>query len=128
MSEISSNHERIINSPINRSKSKHTFSFSKSMRFEEVKSQASKTFVYELPNLKSNRSTTMGYGKKFDFVIKHINHKVPFYEIPSDFNTQKPQTPAFSFGIAREFYDKVLLNKFVYFYFLFLLKFKISQI
>lgn len=109
MSEFSTNIERIINSPVNRSKSKHTYSFSKSMRFEEIKSPASKTFVYELPTLKSNRSTTMGYGKKFDFVIKHINKKVPFYEIPSDFNPKKPQTPAFSFGIAREFYDKVYL-------------------
>lgn len=107
MSEISSNHERIINSPINRSKSKHTFSFSKSMRFEDLKSPASKTFVYELPDLKSNRSTTMGYGKKFDFVIKHINTKTPFYDIPSEFNPKKPQSPAFSFGIARQFYDKV---------------------
>ena len=111
MSEISSHHERIINSPINRSKSKHTFSFSKSTRFEEIKSPASKTFVYELPSLKSNRSTTLGFGKKFDFVIKHINKQVPFYEIPSDFGAKKPQSPAYSFGISRQFFDKVFFLK-----------------
>ncbi len=108
MSEISSKHEKIFNSPINSSKSKYTYSFSKSMRFEELKSPSSKTFAYELPNLKSLRSTTMGYGNKYDFQIKHINQNAPFYDIPSDFNPKKPQTPAYSFGIARQFYDKVL--------------------
>ena len=109
MSEITNPHEKILNSPINRSKSKHTYSFSKSMRFEQLKSPPSKTFLYELPSVKNKRSTTMGYGKKFDFVIKHINKKVPFYDIPSDFNLKRPQTPAYSFGIARQFYDKVIL-------------------
>jgi len=109
MSEVESNHERIIKSPINNSKSKHLYSFSKSIRFDEIKSQGSKTFTYELPTLKNRRSTSMGYGKKYDFVIKHINKKTPFYDLPSDFNSKKPPTPAFSFGIARHFYDKVIL-------------------
>ena len=107
MSDISSNHERIVKSPINRSKSKHLYSFSKSIRFDEIKNKSSKTFSYELPVLKNRRSTSLGYGKKFDFVIKHINKKAPFYDIPSEFCTKKPPTPAFSFGIGRQFYDKV---------------------
>lgn len=107
MSDISSNQERIVKSPLNRSKSKHFYSFSKSIRFDDMKSQSSKTFTYELPTVKSRRSTSLGYGKKFDFVIKHINKKAPFYDIPSDFNPKKPANPAFSFGIGRQFYDKV---------------------
>lgn len=110
MSDISSNHERVVKSPINRSKSKHLYSFSKSIRFDDLKNQSSKTFTYELPTLKNRRSTSLGYGKKFDFIIKHINKKVPFYDIPSEFNPKKPPTPAFSFGIGRQFYDKVIFE------------------
>lgn len=107
MSEIEAVLEKTVKSPINRSKSKQSFSFSKCVRFDEMKSQSSKTFTYELPTLKNRRSTSMGFGKKFDFVIKHINKKAPFYDIPSEFNPKKPPTPAFSFGIARHFYDRV---------------------
>jgi len=85
MSDISSNHERIVKSPINRSKSKHLYSFSKCIRFDDIKNNSSKTFTYELPTLKNRRSTSLGYGKKFDFIIKHINKKVPFYDLPSEF-------------------------------------------
>jgi len=107
MSNADTKVEQIIASPINKSKAKQTYSFSKGLRFEEIKLQGSKTFSYELPTMKNRRSTSMGYGKKFDFIIKHINKKTPFYDLPSEFNHQKPTTPAFSFGIGRKFYDRV---------------------
>lgn len=118
MSDLTSNVEKINKSPINRSKSKMIYSFSKSIRFEEIKSKGSKTFIYELPNVKNRRSTSLGYGKKLDFVIKHINKKAPYYDIPSDFNAKKPNSPAFSFGVARHFYDRVIFIfiSFIFFY------------
>ena len=103
----SSNQDRIVKSLINRSKSKHLYSFSKSIRFDDMKNKSSKTFTYELPTLKNRRSTSLGFGKKFDLIIKHINQKVPFYDLPSEFNSKKPPTPAYTFGIGRHFYDKV---------------------
>jgi hypothetical protein len=107
MSTVYSKIEKIIYSPINNSKGKSTYSFSKGIRFDEIKLKGSKTFHYELPIVKNERSTSMGYGKKFDFIIKHINKRVPFYDIPSEFNSKKPKTPAFSFGIGREYYERV---------------------
>ncbi len=107
MSEILSNHDRTIKSPVNRSKSKQSFSFCKSTRFDEIKSKGCKTFSYELPMLKNLRCTSMGFGKKYNFIIKHINTNTPYYDLPSDFNTKKPTSPSFSFGIARHFYDRV---------------------
>jgi len=56
----------------------------------------------------------MGFGKKYDFILKNINKKAPFYEMPSEFDTKKPPNPAFTFGIARNYYEKV---NFKYFYF-----------
>jgi hypothetical protein len=110
MSNSYSKIEKIIHSPINTSKGKSTFSFSKGSRFDEIKLKGSKTLYYELPMMKNERYTSMGYGKKYDFVIKHINKRAPFYDLPSEFNLKKPTTPAFSFGIGREYYDKVIYN------------------
>lgn len=107
MSVIIAKGEQIKNSPINQSKSKMMYSFSKSVRFDEIKLKGCKSFSYNLPDFKNNRSTSQGYGKKYDFIIKHINKKVPYYEIPSEFNPKKPNTPAFSFGIASHHYDRV---------------------
>lgn len=107
MSNADTKVEKIIHSPINKSRSKQTYSFSKSQRFDEIKLQGSKTFSYELPEMKNRRSTSLGYGKKFDFILKHINKKTPFYDLPSEFNNKKPTTPAFSFGIGRKYYDRV---------------------
>ena len=100
--------QQLIASPINKSKSKHTYSFSKAQRFNDLKNRGSKTFHYETPEVKNRRSTSMGYGKKYDFIIKHINKQTPFYDLPSEFNKKKPKSPAFSFGIGRQFYDKVI--------------------
>lgn len=117
MSNCDTKVENIIQSPVNKSKSKQTYSFPKGKRFGQYKFQGSKTFSYELPSMKNRRSTSMGYGKKFDFIIKHINKKTPFYDLPTEFNKKKPTSPAFSFGIGRKFYDRVCyMIYFVLFY------------
>lgn len=99
--------EQIVQNQINKSKSKHTYSFSKGQRFEGLKFQGSRTFHYDMPEVRNRRSTSFGCGKKFDMIIKHINKRTPYYDMPSEFNTSKPKSPAFSFGIGREYYDKV---------------------
>lgn len=104
---IDSKVEQIVQNQINKSKSKHSYSFSKGQRFEECKFQGSRTFHYDIPEIRDRRSASLGYGKKFEMILKHINKRVPFYDMPSEFCTSKPKSPAYSFGIGREFYSKV---------------------
>jgi len=64
--------------------------------------------LYQLPSIKSSRYTTMGKGDRTDFGKMKKNTCEQFYDIPSEFNAKKPVGTAFSFGISREFYKKVL--------------------
>ena len=49
----------------------------------------------------------MGKGKKFDFAKLNNNKCAEFYETTTDFNPKKPNAPSYSFGISRNYYDKV---------------------
>jgi hypothetical protein len=49
----------------------------------------------------------MGKGTKFDFAKLNNNKCAAFYEIGSDFDKKKPHAPSYSFGISRNFYEKV---------------------
>ena len=60
-----------------------------------------------MPSSKSKRATTMGKGKKFDFEKLNNNKCAEFYESQTDFNPKKPNAPSYSFGISRNYYDKV---------------------
>lgn len=107
------NYEKYITSPINFSKTKQSYTFQKEKRFKPKEINAnlnSKTFQYKfhpLPSTNNKRSASIGFGKKYDFIMKHINKQIPFYEIPSEFSIKKPSSPSFSFGISNRFYDKV---------------------
>jgi hypothetical protein len=52
----------------------------------------------------------LGKGKKFDFAKLNTNKCAEFYEMPTDFNPKKPNAPAFSFGISRNYYEKVFCD------------------
>jgi hypothetical protein len=69
-----------------------------------------KTFFYNIPSASSDRYTTLGKGKKFDFSKLNNNKCSEFYEKPSDFNPKKPNAPAYSFGISRNYYKKVFCD------------------
>lgn len=53
------------------------------------------------------RSTSLGKGDKYDFTREHKNKNAQFYNYHSDFDTKKPHSPQWSFGISRSAYDKV---------------------
>ena len=60
--------EPICNSPLNHSKSKYMYSFSKAERFPIIKGSSGFGRVfYDLPSMRANRSTSLGYGTKYDF-------------------------------------------------------------
>jgi hypothetical protein len=63
---------------------------------------------YNVPTKLSNRSTSLGYGTKYDFT-KLLKNSAPFYNIKSDFDPKSPHSPRFTFGISREFYEKVII-------------------
>lgn len=68
------------------------------------------TFYYQLPDVKTQRATSLGIGDKYDFTKSKKNIKAPYYNIQSDFDTKKPHSPAFTFGISRHYYEKVTDN------------------
>jgi hypothetical protein len=114
MSVIIASGESISKSPLNMSPAKMMYSFPKSARFSLQKDNSSKTYFYELPSVKSMRSSAIGFGNKYDFtntVNKKKRKDIPYYDIPSDFDKKKPHSPAFTFGISREYYAKVLNEK-----------------
>jgi len=60
-----------------------------------------------MSSMLSKRGASIGYGSKYDLTnYSYIN--VPFYDRKSDFDLKSPHGPAFSFGISREHYEKVL--------------------
>lgn len=95
--------QAICNSCLNRSKSKAMFSFSKAERFPKRPLMSCATeAIYTLPEVKSKRFTTMGYGTKYDFT-KDAKSKSPvFYDYISSFDMNHPGAKRFTFGIGRE--------------------------
>lgn len=95
--------QSICNSCINTSKSKMMFSFSRAPRFPKKPLMSSATeVIYSLPEVRSKRTTTMGYGNKYDFT-KDAKSKSPvFYDYISIFDQKHPRPNRFTFGVGRE--------------------------
>lgn len=55
------------------------------------------------------RTSSFGYGTKYDFTKEFNNKNCTFYESQTDFNPKKPQHQAWTFGIARSYYSKVIV-------------------
>jgi hypothetical protein len=106
MSVIIAKGELISKSPMNTSTSKQMYSFPKTPRFFHLKSSSCDK-LYNLPEVRSKREASIGYAIKSDFTKGGNN--LPYYNLPTDFDTKHPHSPSFTFGISRSFYDKVRL-------------------
>lgn len=53
------------------------------------------------------RTSSFGYGTKYDFTKEFNNKNCTFYETKTDFDPKKPSHQAWTFGIARSYYSKV---------------------
>ena len=53
-----------INSSLNNSSTKQAYSFGHAIRFKQNEKKDYLYHFYDLPEIKSYRSTTLGYGKK----------------------------------------------------------------
>jgi len=94
--------EPICNSPLNHSKSKYMYSFSKAQRFPLINSTSGKNIFYNLPSMRMTRSTSIGYGTKYDFTRDAKSKSPVFYNFKSDFDQKNPSGPRYSFGLGRE--------------------------
>ena len=98
---------RICNSQLNHSKSKFMYSFSKAERFPKLINYSDKShFFYNLPSMKEKRSTTLGYGSKYDITKGLKSSKSVFYDFKRDFDPKNLRGPKYSFGVSREHMHK----------------------
>ena len=103
--------EPIRNSPLNNSKSKYMYSFSKAQRFPPINNSYQYGYkFYNLPSVRMKRSTSIGYGTKYDFTRGAKSKSPVFYNYKSDFDPKNPNGPRFSFGLGRELMYKSLDN------------------
>ena len=109
MSVIVASGQSISNNLLNHSLSKQMYSFPKSKRFQTLKKSSSETFLYDIPTMMSKRKAYIGYGKKYDFT-KGKDSNPPYYNIARIFETPHPTAPKYTFGIARDYYKKVVVG------------------
>ena len=76
----------IHNNLQNKSTSKQMYSFPKAKRFFQFKSYSDRNqAIYNIPESKSQRATSFGYGKKYDITTinwnkERLKFKVPYYK------------------------------------------------
>ena len=89
-----------LNSLLNNSTTKQAYSFGKAIRFKVVDKKDNSYHFYNIPELKSTRSTTLGYGKKsYSQIIGCGSNQL--VAAPSYFDPQKHNAPVYSFGVSR---------------------------
>ena len=122
MSVIISNCEEISNSPVNFSKSKQLYSFSKCDRFKYTKCQYFQWYLrldtpfYDLPSIFGKRTTSLGYGLRDAFSVSSISFifnlgRTPgpgTYILPTDFKNDPSK--GFQFGLGRDAYAKTFVK------------------
>ena len=91
MSVILKSGEAISRSQVNNSLTKQMYSFPKAARFpiqkewkEPKDNKTGKTDqYYTLPEVRSKRTTTMGYGNRVDFTLSQKGVNTKFYSFPT---------------------------------------------
>ena len=99
--------------PMNHSTAKMRYSIPKTERFNYgYGKNSSKQFLYNLPDVKDYRGTSIGYGKKSDFLKVEEYKKAPITDTRNNFDVKKALSPSYSFGASRHSYDKVVRKLF----------------
>ncbi len=94
--------EPICNSPLNHSKSKYMYSFGKAQRFPAIGKNYGGSFFYNLPEVRMKRSTSLGYGNKYDFTSDAKSKSPVFYDFKSDFDQKNQRPHRYTFGLGRD--------------------------
>ena len=90
-----------INSSLNDSLTKQAYSFGHAIRFKRNEKMDTLFHFYNLPELKSNRGTTLGYGKKNDSIKLIGCGSNKLYAAPNYFDPKQHNAPVYSFGTSR---------------------------
>ncbi len=90
-----------LNSILNDSSTKQAYSFGRALRFKKSDKKDYMYHFYNIPEKKSNRGTTLGYGKKCNYsqIIGCGSNQL--YAAPSYFDPKQHNSPAYSFGVSR---------------------------
>ena len=90
-----------LNSSLNTSSSKQAYSFGKAIRFKKDDKTDNSYHFYNIPEKKSTRGTTLGYGKKCNYsqIIGCGSNKL--YAAPSYFDPKQHNSPGYTFGVSR---------------------------
>lgn len=99
--------DAIAKSPLNNSKSKYLFSFGRASRFSNPDNKKVDYNMYDISKWRNPRTTSFGYGTKYDFTKENKDKCQNFYNIDKDFDPKKSSAPAYSFGLGRSSFDKV---------------------
>jgi hypothetical protein len=111
---LSSFNEKNNKNPMNNSKAKMRYSFPKSERFKYNSGKnSSMEFLYNIPDNKETRGTSLGYGKKLNFTKVEDYKTAPYTDIRNNFDKKLAYTPSYSFGVSRKYFNKVV-RKFIY--------------
>jgi hypothetical protein len=101
MSVVASTPTQICNHPVNNSKAKQLWSFSKSSKDGTIRKSDCTQAFYDLPSVRQTRTATFGFGHKYDFTKAATTNPPPnAYDIPTNF--VKSPKKGFSFGLSRE--------------------------
>ena len=90
-----------LNSSLNNSSTKQAYSFGQAVRFKNNEKKDNFYHFYNLPEIRNNRSTTLGYGKKCNYVQNIGCGSNQLYAAPSLFDPKLHNSPVYSFGVSR---------------------------
>lgn len=100
----------------NNSSSKQMYSFPRAERFFQLSSNSSRNSkFYNIPSSLSHRSTSFGYGNKYDITTlgnnqERLKIKAPYYIISRSKVSSVPNSPKYSFGLSRDKFTKCLVD------------------
>ena len=118
MSVIQSTPTQISHSPLNTSRSKQLFSFSKAPRFADCQKRLyflinnifSCDNFYDIPSSRMKRATSFGYGNRCLISRNGVSPPPNQYKLPASFDTKTLAGLRYTFGTAREAYAKVYMK------------------
>ena len=90
-----------INSSLNDSTTKQAYSFGREKRFKNTTKKDNLYHFYDLPQIRSNRCTSLGYGKRLNSsaIIGCGSNKL--YAPPNYFDPKNHNSPGYTFGVSR---------------------------
>ena len=88
-------------SSIDNSPTKQKYSFPKAERFPKISIYGAMS-IYNLPSVRNKRSTTMGYGGRYNFAPKNTEATPACYDFNYGVESTQPNPPKYSFGLGRE--------------------------